>query len=254
MKDLHEEVNKNEESFLRWIEEDWNEFQPEMHQEWPVKHWDQLKERISPAVAEEPAGNVFQLQWWVRLAAMFLMLVSVWFVIKTQNDSTQIDEVSGPKLITRVNETDNAETVLLKDGTRVTLTAHSALSYYENFNNQYRVVHLDGEAYFETDQENIRPFIVISDNITSICRGNEFSISAYKDSDEINVTLADGQIEISQNDRLNSESNKVAVKSCQRYSFNKNSQQYLIGKVSDCEYDEKVRSMRKNATETVVML
>jgi ferric-dicitrate binding protein FerR (iron transport regulator) len=117
------------------------------------------------------------------------------------------------------------------------------------------VVHLNGEAYFETHEGNIRPFIVISENITSICRSHEFSVSAFKDSEEINVVSSSGQIEIAQNDRLNSEYNKVAVESCQRYSFNKSSQQYLIGKVSDCEFDDKVRSMKDDASpEVIVML
>ena len=87
----------------------------------------------------------------------------------------------------------------------------------------------------------------------STTRGEEFSISAHQESDEINVTLASGQIEISRNDKLNSESNKVAVKSCQRYSFSKTKDEYLIGQISDCEYDEQSRSMRKAAGKNIVV-
>ena len=252
LKSLHEEVNRNEEDFLRSIEDDWNEFSPEKNIDWPEKNWNQLRAKITPVLSEDSTSS-FRLQWWMKLAAMLFIAVSVWFIFRSQ----YVQNPSGddfPAMITKVNKSSKAKTVVLKDGTKVTLTAHSSLSYYKNFNKKYRVVHLVGEAYFETDEDNARPFIVVSDNITSICRGNEFSISAYKNSDEINVISGNGQIEIAQNDRLNSESNKVAVKSCQRYSFNKNSQQYLIGQITDCEFDEKVRSMKKATPKKIAFL
>lgn len=253
LQNLHEEINNNEGAFLHSIEEDWNEFDVENNTIWPEEHWDRLQAKLSPAEEDDTADKVFRLQWWVKIAATLLVVVSVWFVFQSQ-DNSNIAMNDSPVMITETNDSDQPATMLLKDGTTVTLTAYSSLSYYENFNKKYRVVHLEGEAFFVTDEENTRPFVVISDNITSICRGKEFSISAFKDSDEINVTLASGQIEIARNDKLNSENNKVAVKSCQKYSFNKTSDKYLIGQISDCEYDKKARSMREAASKTIVML
>ncbi len=253
LKMLHEEVNRNDETFLKAAEEDWNDFQNNKTVEWPEKYWNQLASKISPIKIEKQPEKIFRMQLWMKLAATFLVIVSVWFVFKPRNNSNISDD-GFPAMITKVNDSDAPTTVILKDGTKVILTAHSSLSYYENYSKRYRVVHLEGEAFFETDQENDRPFIVISDNITSICRGNEFSISAFKDSDEINVSLSSGHIEIAQNDKLNSENNKVNVKSCQRYSFNKTSQKYLIGQISDCEYEKKVRSMKEASSKNIVML
>lgn len=246
-------MNENEAEFLEQIEKDWNDFQPEENVDWPEKHWKQLELKLSAVAPKNKSGKVFRLQTGMKVAATLLILASFWFVFNSQNDPIPAEE-GFPAMITEFNDSDESETVILKDGTIVTLTAHSSLSYYENFNNRYRVVHLEGEAFFETDLENKRPFIVISDNITSICRGNEFSISAFRDSEEINVAIAFGQIEIAQNDKLNSERNKVAVNSCERYSFNKSNQQYLIGQISDCEFDKKVESMKKGSSNKVVML
>ena len=253
LKSLHEQVNENEKALLESIEEDWNNFQQTEDVHWAEMHWKQLESKLSPIESKDQSSNVFRLQSWMKVAATFLILASFWFVFESQNDPIPAEE-GFPAMITEFNDSDESETVILKDGTIVTLTAHSSLSYYENFNNRYRVVHLEGEAFFETDLENKRPFIVISDNITSICRGNEFSISAFRDSEEINVAIAFGQIEIAQNDKLNSERNKVAVNSCERYSFNKSNQQYLIDKISDCEFDEKVESMKRGSSNKVVML
>ena len=253
LKELHDEVNRNEQAVLKAIEEDWDHFVPEEKIIWSSKHWDQLKSKIVTLNTEDQSANVFRLHWWSKVAATLLIITSVWFAYKSYDHPVASTDDS-PTMITKVNDSNQPSIVVLKDGTKVTLTAHSSLSYYDNFNSKYRVVHLEGEAFFETDQANTRPFVVVSDNITSICRGKEFSISAFKNSDEINVTLASGQIEIAQNDRLNSENNKVAVSSCQRYSFNKSNQQYLIGQITDCEYSDKVRSMKKAASEKLVML
>jgi ferric-dicitrate binding protein FerR (iron transport regulator) len=249
-KDLHEKVNRDEASMLRMMEEDWDSF--EYSGSWSVSHWNKIESQIKNQ-RKEPA-SVFRLHWLAKVAASLLIIASAWFVFKSQ-DGQALVEGDSPGMITHSNSSNQAETVVLKDGTKVILAANSSLSYYENFNEKYRVVHLNGEAYFETNKGNIRPFIVISENITSISRSHEFSVSAFQDSEEINIVSSSGQIEIAQNDRLNSEYNKVAVESCQRYSFNKSSQQYLIGKVSDCEFDDKVRSMKKNASpEVIVML
>lgn len=253
LKQLNDDVNQNEDFVLKSIEDDWNSFTPSEKIPWPEQHWQAIESEISPLEIEKQEGNVFRLQWWLKVAAMLFIIASVWFVFRSPENIPTTDNGS-PALITEVNNSEEPAIFMLKDGTKVTLTAHSSLSFYENYNSKYRVVHLEGEGYFETDEANNRPFVVISDNITSICRGKEFSIAAYKDSDEINVTLASGQIEIAQNDRLNSENNKVAVKSCERYSFNKTNQEYLIGQISDCEYSDKARSMRESVSSDIVML
>jgi len=252
LKDLHERVNYEEELFLKSMEEDWSSF--EYHGELPSENWNKIESYLQTESSKPHTQKVFRLQWLTKVAATLLIIASVWFIFKSPNSIITTEDSKTPGMITHKNISDQPETVILKDGTSVMLTANSSISYYDNYNEKYRVVHLEGEAYFETDEENIRPFIVISDNITSICRGHEFSVSAYKESEEINVIASSGKIEIAQNDRLNSEYNKVAVESCQRYSFNKTNQKYLIGKVSDCEFDDKVRSMKKNASPDVVVM
>ncbi|NJN24831.1 MAG: hypothetical protein HC819_01980 [Cyclobacteriaceae bacterium] len=250
LKALRELVQNNEAEVLKYIEQDWQQFEPNGALTWSEKHWQELEAKMKPA---KNKVKVLHSHWWIKVAATVLIVTGVWFAFRPDHQSLPVQDGS-PAMITKVNDNDQPAIVMLKDGTRVTLAAHSTLSYYENFNAKYRVVHLEGEAAFETDQQNTRPFVVVSDNITSICRGREFSISAFKESNEINVTLASGQIEIAQNDRMNSESNKVAVKSCERFSFNKAKQQYLIGQITDCEYHDKVQSMKDKATPQIVML
>ena len=249
---LHHDVNHDEEAFLQMIESDWHSFRKGENTEWGPEHWDRLEGLLTDGKKGRQT-RVFRLSWVSRVAAALLIIISAWFALKPSADEATTTDDS-PALITHVNDTGHASNIELKDGTRVILSPNSSLSYYENYNSRYRVVHLVGEAFFETDNSNDRPFIVISGNITSICRGDKFTVSAPKDSEEINVALASGSIDIAQNDRLNSEVNKVSVSSCQTFSFNKISQKYSIGELSDCDFHKKEQSMKKAARGNVVML
>lgn len=248
---LLEKVNRNEESILESMEEDWASFENSESKDWEEKKWNELEPLLNEKIEKEPV-KIFRLRPWMQVAAAVVIFTSVWLVYRNQQDPKSEDGF--PAMITKTNTTNQPSIVALKDGTKVTLAANSSLSYYENFNKKYRVVHLNGEAFFETDKENKRPFIVISDNITSICRGEEFSISAFDDMEEISVSLTSGEIEIAQNDKLNSEYNKVAVKGCQRYSFNKTSQEFLINQISECEFDENVQSIKSETSEKKIVM
>lgn len=251
LKVFQTEINREGDAFIHHLEQDWETF--EVTHELPDHIWNNLESQIKPLKSNVKKTKEFRLHWFAKVAASLLILTSVWFVFRS-SDVIYTEHSDSPAMVTHINKSDRPETVMLKDGTKVLLGGHSKLSHYDNFNDRYRVVHLEGEAFFETNSQNQRPFIVISQNITAICRGNEFSVSALKDSEEINVVSASGHIEVAQNDRLNSEYNKVAVESCQRYSFNKSSQQYLIGRVSECEFDEKVRSMKTDASPRAVVM
>ncbi|MDZ7608327.1 MAG: FecR family protein [Cyclobacteriaceae bacterium] len=250
---LQQQVNRNDEDLLKAIEQDWDTFEtPDA--DWAEAQWMALESQINPMGKKQKRGSVIQLNRWMRVAASLLLIATAWFAIRIYVNQGSISTDETADMVIKTNNSDKARNVMLKDGTKVLLTGHSSLSYYKTFNEKYRVVHLNGEAYFKTDDDNQRPFIVISDKITSICRGNEFAVTAYKNSDEISIFSSSAQIEVAENDKLNSENNKVAVSNCQRYSFSKASQQYLVGQVSDCDFNEKVRSMRKHREDEVIVM
>ncbi len=249
--ELRHEVNHDPEVFLHLIEDDWLHFRPEGSPEWSDRHWKKLESMMDGRKAKQT--KVFRLSWASRVAAAILIVISAWFALSPSGEVATGGN-GEPAIITHVNDTEHASTIVLKDGTKVILNPNSTLSYYENYNSRYRVVHLEGEAFFETNENIERPFIVISGNITSICRGDKFTVSAFKDSEEISVSLASGSIDIAQNDRLNSEYNKVSVGSCQIFSFNKVNHEYSIGEISDCDFNKKEQNIKKASRSNVVML
>lgn len=89
----------------------------------------------------------------------------------------------------------------LADGTKVWLNAMSELRYPVAFGEGVREVELKGEAYFEVEKNEGKPFIVKTDEFNVRVLETSFNISAYLDSPLAHTTLCSGHVRI--NDRMN---------------------------------------------------
>lgn len=86
--------------------------------------------------------------------------------------------------------------LILPDGTKVMLNASSSLTYPAAFHGNQRVVHLDGEAYFEVAKNKKMPFRVKSGNHTIEVLGTHFNINCYNDEAAIKTTLLEGSVKV----------------------------------------------------------
>lgn len=90
-------------------------------------------------------------------------------------------------------------TIVLNDGSRVTLNAGSSIRYPTLFTGSTRRVSLIGEAYFEVAHNSSAPFIIsLESGIEVKVLGTSFNISAYGDDSYSAVTLVEGSVELSQ--------------------------------------------------------
>ena len=80
-----------------------------------------------------------------------------------------------------------ANTLLLSDGSKIILNASTRFKYPTSFNGDERVVHLEGEAYFEVAKNHSKPFIVKLKNQQITVLGTSFNIQAFND-DRFSVT------------------------------------------------------------------
>jgi len=87
----------------------------------------------------------------------------------------------------------------LADGTKVWVNALSQLKFPAQFSPKERRVFLDGEAYFEVTPKSDQPFIVESKGNEIKVLGTHFNINSY--SDHVRTTLAEGRVEVRQNDQ-----------------------------------------------------
>jgi transmembrane sensor len=89
--------------------------------------------------------------------------------------------------------------VRLPDGTKVWLNAGSTLRYPVSFAGlRQREVSLSGEAYFEVAKDKSVPFIVNAGAAAIKVLGTHFDIMAYADEKNLETTLLEGSVEVSQ--------------------------------------------------------
>lgn len=97
-------------------------------------------------------------------------------------------------------------TVVLSDGTKVYLNSGSKLTYPFGFDQDKRVVELEGEAFFEVAKAEISknerrrekklPFIVKTATQTIEVLGTKFNVSAYSDQKYTKTVLFEGKVAV----------------------------------------------------------
>lgn len=87
--------------------------------------------------------------------------------------------------------------LVLPDGTKVMLNAATSLTYPAEFHGNERLVHLNGEAYFEVAKNKKMPFRVVAGAQTVEVLGTHFNINAYRDEAAVKTTLLEGSVKVS---------------------------------------------------------
>lgn len=141
--------------------------------------------------------KIDKTQWistvWLKIAAAVALLAISSMVI-WQLSSSGLMEVS---TIVKNNPYGQKSTFQLPDGTIVKLNAGSKLEYPEHFDDHVRLVKLAGEAFFNVQRNEQKPFIVITGEVSTKVLGTSFNINAYAKNKEIKVSVASGKVQVS---------------------------------------------------------
>jgi len=136
----------------------------------------------------------------LQMAALFIVVfglgwASQFIRISGSQPPTQVtmQEVFVPK--GQVNQ------LFLADGTRIWVNSETRLSIPSQFDSKERVVKLNGEAFFEVAKDKNRPFRVELNGQQIEVLGTSFNVRAYANSNEIETTLATGQIRLRTGDQ-----------------------------------------------------
>ena len=96
----------------------------------------------------------------------------------------------------QVYATDSGQrrTVILPDGSRVTLNVNSAITFEGRENS--REVSLSGEAFFDVTRNPEKPMYVRTAGIEIKVLGTAFNVKSYRDDDEVKTTLIRGKVTV----------------------------------------------------------
>ncbi len=194
----------------------------DVHEEW--EHFKQsIQEIRSPHASDEeysaPGKDVldeprqsknFASRVFVYIAAaasILLVVVLAWALIKNKKENAPTIatiETDSPGVVLKtfvrneINDTKKLKIVRLVDGSIVTLSPKSNIRLEEPFMNGRREVLLTGRAHFNVAENKLKPFRVISGNISTTALGTQFTVTAYQHSRNTTVRLYEGQVVVKQ--------------------------------------------------------
>ncbi|MFT3826594.1 MAG: FecR domain-containing protein [Chitinophagaceae bacterium] len=168
--------------------------------------------------------------WWVA-ASVVVLLGSVAYLFAplfSKQDSIVAGKESraheGVKTVT--NHTDSIMEVALQDGSVVSISGHSAISFYEPFSAEARNISLAGEAVFKVAKDAKRPFTVYANGIATTALGTVFTVNTLV-RDIVSVQLFEGKVVIRSADGSRSMKD-VYLDPGQEFTINKNTNSYIV--------------------------
>jgi len=135
----------------------------------------------------------------LKVAAVVVLGVMLTYMVNLVFQENRKVNTEVPVLVEDYNSPPGVKSNLtLSDGSKVILNSGSRLRYAKNFENNRRVVELEGEAFFEVAKDSTRPFQVKTGVVTTTAIGTSFNIKAYSGM-PIDVSLTTGKVEVEVN-------------------------------------------------------
>ncbi|PCH92434.1 MAG: hypothetical protein COB85_08160 [Bacteroidetes bacterium] len=203
-----------------------NSFKPDSEKAWlKVK----LK-ALTPIAAlfKDQLRSVFTGTRVLSIAASFIVLCGLIYTfssvlspgdyIDRSVDLVEVEVMQSVEMI-EVIAGDQVKIVHLPDNSLAFLNKYSKLTYPSVFDNDNRIVSLDGESFFEVKRDPLHPFYVLTENTRTRVLGTSFNVKAYQNDIVTEVTVASGKVvfflEGTRKDRM------VVLESNDKATFNK---------------------------------
>jgi ferric-dicitrate binding protein FerR (iron transport regulator) len=153
------------------------------------KEWEQLKKEM--ALSDESIALrtiTSKTSRLLRIAA-----VIVFFIVTIGIAYLYLPRTGGQEIVSAETSTP----VEFKDGSEVILNAFSSLEYSKNYGKEERRVHLSGEAFFDIERDEEKPFIIEVFETEVEVLGTSFNIRAYEETGSIQVVVQSGIVKFS---------------------------------------------------------
>ncbi len=195
--------------------------------------WNSIKaQTVEDTQNKSITGNQRSLGFWsfLKVAAVILpfIVASVLFLFYRQAPIENIETVF--EKIEKYNPQGQKLTVFLSDGSKVKLNAESRLTYSKPFDDDKRVVYLEGEAFFEVAADPEKPFIVRTGELETRVLGTSFNIKAYPEDGKIDVAVKSGKVSVTSQNMKNSDmqGNNVVLSPKEMASYSQKEHQFRV--------------------------
>lgn len=149
------------------------------------KQWAQTEKLLSGNGKKESTKVVSMESRFMRYAAGLAILLVAAFLLWQYLGSDK------PMI---VQTTDSIQQVKLPDGTLVTLNQASSIKYETNNEQTQRLVTMIGDAYFDVERDETKPFIISAGEVQVEVLGTAFYIDSRIDEPEVQVIVEEGSV------------------------------------------------------------
>lgn len=137
--------------------------------------------------------------YWQRLAAIIIIPLLLGSLFLALSNTDRKDQISEEVIYNEVHAAFGTRSELrLSDSTVVWLNSGSSLKYPVKFTDNKRIVYLTGEAYFEVESDEKRPFIVETSTLQVKATGTRFNVQEYVNNPVSEVMLVSGKLTINE--------------------------------------------------------
>ncbi len=155
--------------------------------------WSRFQERVkcngnsTKPMMQSPETPVRKLMYYATRIAAVLVLGVAGYAAFNQYSTSTVEFAAAEE--TLVNK--------LSDGSVVSLNARSALSHPRKFKGDRRQVSLQGEAFFEVEPDEVKPFVVKVEGASITVLGTSFYVKAYDSLNVVEVGVEEGRVKLS---------------------------------------------------------
>ncbi|MHA4739064.1 FecR family protein [Dyadobacter sp. MSC1_007] len=149
--------------------------------------------------ATTPIRNAFGI--WYKIAAVLLLTVGIGWLISRQNKGAKeytyekLTAEAGPELVEISNDRDADYKVKLPDGSEITLSKGSRISYSRHLTtDSTRDVYLKGDGFFQVMKDSKHPFLVYTGGLVTRVVGTSFKISSS--GTNVSVAVKTGKVAV----------------------------------------------------------
>lgn len=155
----------------------------------------ELWDEIATGKEEGSRRSFAIVRWWPKLAAVLVPVLIIIGLAEFHIINNNNKEAENFALIQKHTIDGESKSLVLPDGTKVSMKGGSVIQYPSTFNNKERKVYLVGEAFFDIHHDD-KPFHVVTPyfDITDI--GTSFNVSSYMTAEEVTVYVKTGVVEL----------------------------------------------------------
>ncbi len=162
----------------------------------PDKAWKKMNNSLPSDHGSQTIAKIPAVSFLLKIAAVILLILIPGYFYLQNSKTLDIAEYSDSSISSFHVPYGSRSIINLQDGTRVWLNSGSTLSYRMNFGNGYRDVNLEGEAFFEVEKDENKPFRVHAKESVIHVTGTSFNVKAYHDEKDIETTVVEGSVKV----------------------------------------------------------